>query len=133
MNSTPNSHLSLSCLTPRVTQISLAVPLLAPSHPPAPPCPQEPQTTVGSIKSSPLSLTRFKLKCPAIPSVTTLCPAPSALPEVTSWVILLSKTDCGAHKSGVGAVKRFKRERSKSWCQHCCQTSQLLAKRGYKE
>lgn len=133
LNSTPNSHLSLPCLSLWITQISLAVPLLAPSYPSAPPSPQEPPATVGSIKLPLLSLTLFKLKWFIIPSVTTLCPAPSALPGVTPWVPPLSQAVCGAHKSGAAAVERFKRERSKSWCQHCFQSSQLLEKRGYKE
>lgn len=88
--STPNSHLSLPCLSLWITEVSLAVSLLPPSHPSVPPHPQESPATVGSIKLPPLSLTLFKLKCFTIPSVTTLCPAPS----------------------GAAAVKRFKRERT---------------------
>ena len=152
MDSTPNSHLSLSCLSPLTTQISLAVPFLAPSYPlqkvaanssfPALPfhsgipCPQEPRTTVCSLKSLPSSLTLLKLKRLLIPCATTLCPASSALLptlDLTSCVLPLSNTVCSVYvgkrlevrKSGVAAVKIFKskRERSKSWCQHRCQTS----------
>lgn len=133
LNSTPNSHLSLSCLSLWITQMSLAASLLAPSCPSAPPCPQEPQTIVGSINLPPLSLTLFKLKCPIIASVTTVCPAPSALLDVTPWVPPSSQAACAAQESGAAAVKRFKRERNKSWCHHCFQTSQLLEKRGYNE
>lgn len=131
LNPTPNSHLSLpflsntdllGCASP-CSKLSLCSSL-----------PTGAQTTVGNIKLPPLSLTLLELKCPTMPSATTLCPAPSALLDVISWVPPLCQAVCGARKSGAAAaVKRFKRERSKSWCQHCFQTSQLLEKRGCNE
>lgn len=149
MNSTPNSHLSLSRLSPQVTQTSSAVHLLTPSYPlqkaaakssfPAPPfhilCPREPPSTVCSLKSPPPSLTLLKPSHLIIPCVTTLCPASSALLPalgVTACVLPSSSAVSGvyvgkrleAHKSGVAARKtfQFERVRSKSWCRHCRQT-----------
>lgn len=146
MNSTPNPYLSFSLLSPRVTQTSLAVPLLTPSYGQQQlscssisgsgiPYSQEPPTTVCCLTSPPSSLRLLKLKHLITPSITTSCPASSALLPtliLTACVLPSSNAVCSvyvgkrleAHESGVAAVKTFKfeRERSKSWCQHCCQT-----------